>query len=105
MYEKLFVTQDEWSEGTANRTELFKKYATEVGLNMTQYEKDLNEKAAKYAEIINTDARDASAMGIMATPTLIINGKTVIRGAVSFDDLKKILDKELQGGATSTNEN
>ncbi|MBU3668412.1 MAG: hypothetical protein FGM57_00415 [Candidatus Taylorbacteria bacterium] len=102
MYEKLFEKQDEWSTPSANRPELFATYATEIGLNVEQFKKDISSKAGLYKTYVDADAKDAAAMNVAVTPTLIINGNKVVRGAVGYEQLKSLVESELNP-ATSTN--
>lgn len=106
MYEKLFEKQDEWSQPKADRPALFAGYATELGLNVEQFKKSLSEKAGLYKTIVDKDNLDAKTMGIQSTPTLVINGTQVVRGAVNYAQLKTIVDEELaklQNATTTQN--
>ncbi len=107
VYEIVSANLEQWSARTADKPTLFKKYAKEAGLNMDIYEKTLKEKADTYARIVKQDAEDAKTMNILATPTLIINGRIVLRGSQSFEKLSEIIQSELQsstatGTATTT---
>jgi protein-disulfide isomerase len=95
MYEKLFATQEEWSVESANRPELFSKYALDIGLDVAQFAKDSHDKATLYASIVSEDSRDASLMSVDSTPTLIINGKSTVRGSVAFEKIEQLILKEL----------
>ncbi len=96
MYEKLFEKQDEWSAPKADRGTLFAGYAAELGLDVELFKKTIAEKAGLYKTIVDKDNKDAQTMGIQATPTLIINGTQVTRGAISYSQLKTIVDTELE---------
>lgn len=97
MHDKLFVNQDEWASvaytNTSKRAQLFEKYATEIGLDIAKYRTDLKNDA--YKDLVDRDKADAISMNVNATPTLIVNGTEVIRGAVSYEQLKEVVDAEL----------
>lgn len=105
MYEVLFEKQSEWSVSSADRKALFEQYAATIGLNVEAFKTALKEKKDVYAAIVDKDSVDATVMGVQVTPTLIINGKTVARGALSYEQLKTLVDNELnsvQNTATTT---
>lgn len=106
MHDIVFEKQDEWAaygKKDAEISALFEIYAAEAGLDVARYKADLAANADKYKKIIEQDAADATAMGISSTPTGIINGKPLIRGVVTYDKLKMMIEAELNPqAATST---
>ncbi len=70
-----------------------KKYATEIGLNRTQFDADLD--SAKYANEIRKDINDGQIYGVESTPTLFVNG--VALRALSAEALRAAIDKGLAG--------
>lgn len=52
--------------------ESLKKYAAQIGLNLKQFEIDLNDE--KNAEEVRKDMKDGENYGIKGTPTVFING-------------------------------
>lgn len=111
MHDIIFEKQEEWTKygiKPAEVSALLEKYAGEIGLNVEQYKSDLKNNASKYKAIIDQDSADATSMGIASTPTAIVNGKPLIRGVVTYDRLKQIIEAELNPapatipGATST---
>ncbi len=103
MYDKLFEQQDAWSSMGANTARLFEEYAKEIGLNINRYNKDLKDNESLYSQRVDQDAADATKMNISSTPTLIINGKALVKGAISYDKLKKIIDDEIVSVENSKN--
>jgi protein-disulfide isomerase len=69
-----------------------KDLAESLGADMTQLNTCLDSK--KYNYLLTEDSQMASSNGITGTPSFIINGK-LIEGAVSFNDIKKVIDKSL----------
>lgn len=102
MHDILFEKQEEWTKygiRAAEVSTLFEKYAGIIGLNVDQYKSDIKNNASKYKAIVDQDQADATAMGIASTPTIIVNGKPLIRGVVSYERLKQIIEAELNPAA------
>ncbi|MBP9819050.1 MAG: thioredoxin domain-containing protein [Candidatus Pacebacteria bacterium] len=98
MHDIIFEKQDQWTKygiKPAEVSALFASYAKEIGLNVEQYTADLKNNASKYKAIIDQDEKDATSMGITSTPTAIVNGKPLIRGVVTYEKLKAIIEAEL----------
>ncbi len=97
MHDMMFENQDSWAELSFDKQmETFAGYAKKLGLDMTKYSADLNDPVL--AEIVKKDKADAIAMGINATPTIIVNNNRVIVGGKNLADLKKIVDEEITKG-------
>ncbi len=104
MHDVLFEKQTEWTKygiKPAEVSALFEKYASEIGLDVAKYKADLSSNASKYKAIVNQDSIDATAMGIVSTPTGIINGKPLVRGVMSYEALKQIIESELNPATAS----
>lgn len=86
----LYAKQSEWSkaEGTAN----FKRYAAAIGIKTAQFNECLESK--KYQSKIDEDKKTADEFGISGTPT-IFAGEQVESGALTVEQLKKMIDDEL----------
>jgi protein-disulfide isomerase len=93
MHDKLFKGQSEWS-GSANAQEIFKRYASDLGLNISQFNSCLD--SGKYASEIQKDYQDGIKAGVTGTPAFFINGIPV-KGAVSFSTLNQIIQSEMEG--------
>lgn len=92
MYDKLFENQKEWAEKTEPQTELFIKYAKEIGLDTDSFKQDIDNKALD--EKSNRDKADGIEAGVKGTPTFFING--ILAGNVmSYDEFKSKIDTEL----------
>lgn len=72
MHNKLYDTQDEWSEST-NAPAIFEGYAKELGLDVDAFKKAETDKAT--LDKIQKDENDGLALGINSTPTFFINGE------------------------------
>ncbi len=108
MHDKLFEGTDEWNKiGLKEdaRFAIYDRYATEIGLDVEKFKNDLKNNRSKYDAIVDQDASDAGAMNIQSTPTLVINGETVVRGVQRYESLKTIIEGALASkSATSTTE-
>ncbi len=87
----LFAKQDEWSKTSG--TIKFKDYARILGIDSRKFNVCLDTK--KYSEKIKSDSEEAANFGISGTPGTFLNDQ-FINGAVSYDELKSIIDKKLE---------
>ena len=65
------------------------KYAEQVGLNMDEFRKALDERT--YQDAVRSDIADGNAVGVPGTPTVFINGERYT-GNYSIDSLKSAID-------------
>jgi protein-disulfide isomerase len=72
------------------------RYATEVGLDLERFRRDMASVAAK--ERVEVDKRQGTSLGIHATPTLFINGREVAPGTLDqpLDDLASWIELEIE---------
>jgi protein-disulfide isomerase len=89
--DKLFNSQSDW--GNKNDIQKFKTYAIQMGMNADQFNKCLDDK--KYQDAVNKSLDEGKGFGIAGTPALFINTQFK-NGVISYDDLKKAIDQELQ---------
>jgi protein-disulfide isomerase len=50
----------------------------------------------RYAQAVRDETARGKALGVRATPTLIVNGR-LVRGALSMDQLRAIIDPLIAG--------
>ena len=86
----LFEKQSEWVNGA--HVAFFKQYATELELNVTQFELDLNSDAIK--AIVANNYEHGLSIGIQGTPTFFLNGKRV--SVTGLDDFSRRIDALLR---------
>ena len=91
MHDKLFETQEAWSEATDNA--LFKTYASQLGLSSAEFNSCLDE--GKFTQVVKGDLALAQKAGANGTPTFFINGKKLV-GAQPFAAFQAVLDQELK---------
>ena len=75
-----------------------KKYATELGLNRTKFDADLD--SGKYAAEVRKDIDDGEIYGVESTPTLFING--VALRVLSAEGLRAAIDRGLTGATSAS---
>jgi protein-disulfide isomerase len=68
------------------------KYATEIGLDMAKFKKDIDDPATK--KRVDEDLDIAKKAGVQGTPNFFVNGRP-IRGAVPYEQFKSAVDDEL----------
>ncbi len=78
--------------------ENLKKYADSVKLDTKKFETCLSTDATK--DVIAADTQEAGTLGVQGTPGFFVNGR-FLGGAFPFEMFKEIIDKELEGTATS----
>jgi protein-disulfide isomerase len=90
MHDRLFQSQDEWNgEATDSPKPFFKRYATEVGVDVTKWESCYD--ARKYQKRISANLADGLRRGVGSTPSFIIGNK-LYRGMGGYDEMKAIVD-------------
>jgi protein-disulfide isomerase len=90
MHDRLFQAQDEWNgEATDSPKPFFKRYATEVGVDVAKWESCFD--ARKYQSRINANLADGLKRGVISTPSFVI-GTKLYRGMRGYDEMKAIVD-------------
>lgn len=93
LHDKIFQEQDKQGQGTIQFTKAdVVKWASQIGLNMTQFNQCLN--SSKYKAEVEKDIADGSAAGVLGTPTTFINGRSLV-GAQPYSSFKAVIDEEL----------
>ena len=95
MHDLLYQNQNTW--GTASDpTPYFQQYATQLGLNITQFKSDFQSTAVN--DTINADVALGNSKNVTGTPTYFLNGQkldnTNINSATKFEAvIQSALDK------------
>lgn len=92
MHNKLYDTQDAWSESN-NAPEIFAGYAKDMGLDVEAFKKA--ETAKSTLDKIQKDENDGLALGINSTPTFYINGEKY-PSVLTYDTFKQKIDAALK---------
>lgn len=102
MNDLLFSRQTEWS-GQQDTVSIFKKYASELGVDQTQFDACLD--GSKYAAKIQADQKDGeqdmAGLSSKGTPTFIINGAPLV-GAQPYSAFQQQIEYYLAGGQPPT---
>jgi protein-disulfide isomerase len=88
MHDALFANQRK-----LKRPDL-EKYAAQIGLNLDQFNADLN--SHKFKAQVDADLAQARSIGVRGTPNFFINGKK-LTGAQPFPRFKAKIDEALKG--------
>jgi protein-disulfide isomerase len=99
IHDTLFVRQTEWS-GRGNAAQLFKGYATELGLDADAYGDCVDSGATR--EQAEFDLAEGLERGVRGTPTFFIDGQLLV-GAQPYAVFARAIDAALtKRGASST---
>lgn len=92
MYHKMYETQAQWGEKRTPADDVFRGFASELGLEMAAFDEAYNDPAT--LQRIRLDTNDGEALGVQGTPTFFVNGDQVpVR---SPDDLRNAIENALQ---------
>ncbi len=93
MHNLLYESQEVWKE-TDNFAPILVNFARQLGLNLEQFEKDINDPKVK--SIVLNDVQRGEARGVTGTPTLFLNGQLIDSEKLTMDYLRQEIDKLLK---------
>jgi|TARA_B100001250_G_scaffold403089_1_gene417151 protein-disulfide isomerase len=93
MHDKIFEGQKIW-ERSQRPNEYFENYAKEIGLDMTQFKKDLEDPMTN--AVITADLKEVNRLGGTGTPTFVLNGKKIDNPGNQVEAFEKLLDNALR---------
>ena len=91
MHEKMYATQNDWSNSTSPES-IFEGYAKELGMNTDQFLSDMKSQSVK--EAVQKDINDGNTVSLTETPTFYINGTKITLSGDS-NQIKSLIQKEL----------
>ena len=91
MYKRMFETQREWGEASESKREVFLGFAEDLGLDMKQFVRDLDDPQT--AERVLADKKAGLALGVQGTPTIFLNEQML--ELTSLDQLKADIEAAL----------
>jgi protein-disulfide isomerase len=98
MHDKLFGSQDQWNgEATDNPKPFFEKYASDLGLNSSQWLSCYD--ARKFQKRIEANMAEGMRRKVGSTPTFIIGDK-MYGSVLPYDEIKKLVEAETAKPAT-----
>jgi protein-disulfide isomerase len=94
-HDKVFSEQDRPGrerEVVRFRTNDLKKWASDIGIEATEFNQCLDSR--KHRKEVNADRDAGEDAGVKGTPVFFINGRSLV-GAYPFDAFQKIIEEEL----------
>lgn len=96
MHDKIFFEQDKLGEGTVEFGLVdLSRWAKDIGLDESKF--DFCLESGKYKAEVAADYADGIELGVTGTPHVFVNGKLLIRGALSWPQIETVIEQELAG--------
>lgn len=93
MFHRLFETQAQWGEQSAETPEVFRAFAEDLGLDMEAYDAAIADPAT--AERVQSDKSDGERLEVNSTPTFFVDGEKLT--LQEWDDLEQAIEKAVNG--------
>ena len=97
MHDALFAGQNDWAE-LDNPTDVYKKYAKDIGLDVAKFEKDMSSGEA--IGRMNRDKAMANDLKLDRTPSFLLNG--LLLRPSSFDELRTLIQTGIESSKSSS---
>jgi protein-disulfide isomerase len=97
MHDLLYENQDLWKDDVNPRS-IFIKFATDLGLNIWQFTRDMDGKQIQMR--IEADQDEAAKQGIDGTPTILINGRQLRAEMTTPEGVRKGIELMLSAKTT-----
>jgi len=98
MHDRLYRNQKAWTELDDPRP-VFVSYARELGLNVNQFQADMDSNRVEQA--IVADIQKAAAQGINGTPTIVIDGQQLRAETTNPEGIRRGINVMLEKKAAS----
>ena len=98
MHDRLYRNQKAWADLEDPRP-IFVSYARELGLNISQFQSDMDSNRVEQA--IVADIQKAAALGINGTPTIVIDGQQLRAETTNPDGIRRGINLMLEKRAAS----
>ncbi len=94
MHDMLYDKQNDWTTAAPADvvSKFFDGYASSIGINVTQFDKDIN--SSQVAKKVANDTASGTAASIDHTPTFFVNLKQ-IQNPTTYDQFKSVIDQAL----------
>jgi protein-disulfide isomerase len=89
MHDLLYENQSAWKDENDPRP-VYLRYAAEVGLDLKRFSRDM--EGAEVQRRIDEDVKRAEAMGILGTPTILIEGRQLRVEATTPDGIRGAIE-------------
>lgn len=93
MYKRMYETQESWGEKHTSQAALFRSFAEELDLNMSQFDKAVNDP--KTAARVERDVQAGKRLGLQGTPSFFINEQQI--QPESIEDLRQQVEAAIDG--------
>lgn len=98
MQNLLFTNQQAWTASPTYK-QMWKDYATRIGLDVAKWENDMAGIAAKSR--VDADIARGKSIGVNSTPSVYLNGAAVPYSEVNVTALRALIDAELAKNSPS----
>lgn len=88
MYKQMYATQESWGEQQGSQAKLFRSFARELDLDVTQFDADVDDP--KTRERVQEDVDAGRALGVQGTPSFFINEERITPKSV--EEIQQALD-------------
>jgi protein-disulfide isomerase len=99
MHDLLYENQDLWKEDINPRS-IFLKFASDIGLDAQRFARDMDDKQVLLR--IQTDQEAAAQLGIIGTPTIIIEGRQLRPEVTNPEGIRKGIELMMSRKMTPT---
>ncbi len=93
MHDLLFEEQQIWGERASADPAIFEEYASQLGLDMERFKKDVDSKEVE--DRVTEDLDIGIELGVNSTPSFFLNGEK-IQNPRGYDAFKSLLDDALE---------
>ena len=100
MHDLLYREQSVWSKA-ADVHDLFSAYAGMLGLNIDQFNKDMESEAAK--QRVESDQRRGVSLGVSSTPTIFVNDTALPPASLNAAGLRAGIDQAMNANLSRGN--
>ncbi len=91
MHDMIFAGQEVWSQGNAEQ--IFRDYAEQIGLDMEQFEQDLQDE--EIHQLVERQRNEGQRRLVQGTPTFFINGQRVRQNPQSYDQFRSLVEMHM----------
>ncbi len=88
MHDKIFEGQEIWTRGNAD--EIFRGYAEEIGLDLEQFESDLNSEEVR--QEVQRQKNEGIRRMVRATPTYFLNGQRLQQLPQTYGQFRSLVE-------------
>lgn len=90
MHDMIFADQERWSPAAADARAYFTNYAEELGLDMDQFEADL--ESSEIHQKVESQLQEGIRRTVNSTPSFFLNGQKLRQNPQSYEQFKSIVE-------------